>query len=153
MLLVWFRGVDKYIHVIILTCRDIALLFSSYLVEQWQVLQFLGAFSLTSVIVLIRIVCHDNIIFGIKFDSIVLCIIILIRKVPNPMIKLPTSNMWQPSVTTSLKTWSQVACVHIYSRPLLCRLVCEKKPNVNNGIRRDSSITVTFSKCSFDYSD
>ena len=69
------------------------LLFSCYLVEQWQVLQFLGAFSLTSVIVFIRIVCHDNIIFGIKFDSIVLCIIILIRKVPNPMIKLPTSNM------------------------------------------------------------
>ena len=128
--MVWFRGIDKYIHVIILTCRHIVLLFSSYLVEQWQVSQFLGAFSLTSVIVLIRIiiVCHDNIIwgsdffrvlqtfnlscvycfifniiFGIKFDSIVLCIIILIRKVPNPMIKLPTSNMWQPSVTTSLK--------------------------------------------------
>ena len=121
MLLVWFRGIDKFIHVIILTCRDIALLFSSYLVEQWQVLQFLGAFSLTSVIVLyIRIVCHDNIIFGIKFDSIVQCIIILIRKVPNPMMKLPTSNMWQPSVTTSLKTCGVKLHVYIFIAGLFC---------------------------------
>ena len=87
------RNRFKYIDVIILTCRHIVLLFSSYSVEQWQVSQFLGAFSLTCVIVLIRIVCHDNIIFGIKFDSIVLCIIMLIRKLPYPMIKLPTSNL------------------------------------------------------------
>lgn len=130
----------------------------NYFVKQRQVSQFLGAFSLYCVpviIVLTRIgLLWQHNLNGIKFDSIVLFAIILIRKLPNPIIKLLTSNIcdnkgsqaWQLSVTSSLKTFGVKLYVYIlYSNDTL--FVKRGKITVNDGIRWDSFfliITVTF---------